>query len=1031
MKPKVRFTEITDNKGEIRKEITPDPKTGSITTTGKASIYDGHAQQKEMRFADLPDYMSNLPSDKAIILGTSEYESVDIVTTGKEEPPQSIARNKEYFKFLPTNQLLFFDYDSRGDGQDISPDQFIDIIVSIIPEFEHTAKVINYSASAFIFDQDGKQVNKGDGFHIYFIVDDGKDVERFYNVLFRRLWLNGYGYIGNSSAGSQLIRTIFDTFVFSPERLDFVAGAVCRDGLIQRRPAPEYIDGGVLDTHLLNDLTDEEQDKYEQLVENAKAENQPVTDEISRIYSKRETERLIDLGISEHQASSIIKNRKRQSLMDEDTVTFDNGVSLSVSELLDSGEEHDGKTLYDPLEPDQGKCKARFFWNEGKNPLINSFLHGERIFKFNRYDYSGNRNRGTVEGNEPTYPVAKFYTPHEAGQELEHIIESFIDTGKDTAVLYEAGGGKTSRAIKKIADEHLKRSKRFNVAYFVNGHRIAGERLGDFEREVEIPKIIKKLSGTPNKDDGGITIIAGFKQKCLRADREDLVFDKKRCAGCYHNVVDHSCPYINQYGIQGANTRYVLDRFRIYQHAHLLQPSSYDYGWKPDFIVVDEDIVGNMIQVIPLNKKHNRVINEIVDEYLEDGDLLKTLKRKKGIINKEIYILYDGKDLSELSEWEITFRDALNILLEHGTYNPTKKMNKPTGEVWVEGDLLYVGWLREIHEKWQGLPMLYLDASGNEEIISLCLGKDFDFHKVRCVYQDNVEVIQVENLSLSKHWILKKQKNIEKVINLINMFDDGNTGFISYKTIGKDEDDKPIRFIENLVPDKDRCGWFGNLRGLNEFENFSTLLVIGRHKISSEAIQRLSRVVYRDGGLGLSGDTNASGKTIRMKDGNHLSLDNYEYTDERLQLLSDHIEKAETYQAIHRLRLIWGDQIKRLIYVSNEVVDITVDRLITFERVLNGMLQFEDFINDVGVWQYKDNKGLASKISIPERVIRDIKKEPSDSFQVLKLNVRVIKSRKKKSFDFLVSSDVIGDQDMLSERLEDIGYKYLSTESAT
>ncbi len=305
MEHKITFTEITDLQGEISKIISLDPETGKIKKEGKASIWNGHSIQKTMMFADLPKYISTLPQDKAIILGTSEYESAGIVITGNENPPESIARNKNYFHFSPTNQLLFFDYDSRGDGQDISPAKFIEIISSIIPEFQKSARVVNYSTSSFIFDQAGRQVNDGDGFHIYFVVQDGTDVERFKNVLFKKLWINGYGYILNSSDGRQLERTIFDTYVFSPERLDFVAGAVCLDGLVQNRPVPEHSDGDVLDTHCLDDLEEGQEEQYFELLQQAKVENQPIADKISRRYDKQAVEELIQKGVSEHKAKAI------------------------------------------------------------------------------------------------------------------------------------------------------------------------------------------------------------------------------------------------------------------------------------------------------------------------------------------------------------------------------------------------------------------------------------------------------------------------------------------------------------------------------------------------------------------------------------------------------------------------------------------------------------------------------------------------------------------------------------------------------
>jgi hypothetical protein len=61
------------------------------------------------------------------------------------------------------------------------------------------------------------------------------------DVLFKRMWLGGHGYIVISRAGSMLVRSIFDASVFSPERLDFVAGANCVD-CEQRRPQPVYFE---------------------------------------------------------------------------------------------------------------------------------------------------------------------------------------------------------------------------------------------------------------------------------------------------------------------------------------------------------------------------------------------------------------------------------------------------------------------------------------------------------------------------------------------------------------------------------------------------------------------------------------------------------------------------------------------------------------------------------------------------------------------------------------------------------------------
>lgn len=49
-----------------------------------------------------------------------------------------------------------------------------------------------------------------------------------------QLYRGSYGYFAISRAGTLLKRTIVDTAVWQPERLDFVGGAVCTPPLKQR-----------------------------------------------------------------------------------------------------------------------------------------------------------------------------------------------------------------------------------------------------------------------------------------------------------------------------------------------------------------------------------------------------------------------------------------------------------------------------------------------------------------------------------------------------------------------------------------------------------------------------------------------------------------------------------------------------------------------------------------------------------------------------------------------------------------------------
>lgn len=82
------------------------------------------------------------------------------------------------------------------------------------------------------------------GQRIYLIAADGSDIPRAMQVLVKRLWLADCGYIKVSTSGQILQRTLVDTSVWQASRLDYIAGAVCDQGVEQERQAPTLIVGG-------------------------------------------------------------------------------------------------------------------------------------------------------------------------------------------------------------------------------------------------------------------------------------------------------------------------------------------------------------------------------------------------------------------------------------------------------------------------------------------------------------------------------------------------------------------------------------------------------------------------------------------------------------------------------------------------------------------------------------------------------------------------------------------------------------------
>ena len=241
-----QFTEVTKSNGILTKKISVDSEGNIKKDASQCNMAYGTAQTVTMNFPEFPDYFKELNLNQAIAHGTCGYKKIKIISAAKfKNQPDTILRTKKYFHYPEGPALAMVDYDP-DDGQPVRDYQeIIKIIDSVCPGFATIPKVLTYSTSSCIYQGDTEIAGKGAGFHLYFLVKNGKDLGRFKDVLFQRLWLAGIGYIKISRSGALLPRTIFDTAVFSPERLDFVAGANLMDSNItQRRPDPLYIPGG-------------------------------------------------------------------------------------------------------------------------------------------------------------------------------------------------------------------------------------------------------------------------------------------------------------------------------------------------------------------------------------------------------------------------------------------------------------------------------------------------------------------------------------------------------------------------------------------------------------------------------------------------------------------------------------------------------------------------------------------------------------------------------------------------------------------
>ncbi len=190
---------------------------------------------------ELPDILTRVKKSECLAYGVCSVRPEGKVVSQDKAKNGDITRTQDTFIYKEGQPALFMlDYDGPPGVSALSREEWLAILYAACPKLEHTASVWRASTSSYIYDKAGQELRGLTGQRLYFAVRDGSDIPRFGEVLFKGLWLSGHGHIEISKAGSFLKRAPIDVAVFSPERLDFVAGGVCRDGLRQGELTPLY-----------------------------------------------------------------------------------------------------------------------------------------------------------------------------------------------------------------------------------------------------------------------------------------------------------------------------------------------------------------------------------------------------------------------------------------------------------------------------------------------------------------------------------------------------------------------------------------------------------------------------------------------------------------------------------------------------------------------------------------------------------------------------------------------------------------------
>jgi hypothetical protein len=386
---------------------------GSIKSDGSACLMArGEARRCEIAsVAQLAGLIEQLPANQAVALGalrTGLPDQVQVVTKAKlvngVAQPDIIARTKDniaYREGQPAFALLDFDTKGMPDGvaSKLKRLGFWGALLSVLPTLKDVARVVRRSTSAGLSRSDtGEQLPGSDGVHVYLMVRDGADIERFLRAVHDRCWFAGLGWMTVGAAGQLLERSVVDRMVGASERLVFEGGPILVPPLQQDRKSrrPIAVDGDALDTvSACPPLSTVEISEVDEL---RARERQRLKTEAARAraaFIDRRAARMVEqTGVPMPVAKQIVSRQCDGILLPGVELAFDDDElkGCTVADVLADPARFEDATLADPLEGvEYGPCKAKVLIGSDGTPWINSFAHGSTTYQL-KYDAASVRN---------------------------------------------------------------------------------------------------------------------------------------------------------------------------------------------------------------------------------------------------------------------------------------------------------------------------------------------------------------------------------------------------------------------------------------------------------------------------------------------------------------------------------------------------------------------------------------------------------------------------------------------------------------
>lgn len=599
--------------------------------------------------------------------------------------------------------------------------------------------------------------------------------------------------------------------------------------------------------------------------------------------------------------------------------------------------------------------------------------------------------------------IPLWHTPADARSLLDAQIGAFVaaaaryDVDSETdapamAMKVTAGLGKTATTLRMIARHADALLARGHVLIYVPTLDLAERAWGDFRRLApRVPSRVVRGRAALRPDDPKkkkqmcekaelAHKISGFvpsvTQALCRAEDPDGNFVLSDCAA--------GGPYLAQKDVPGARVVFL-------SHAYLLVNPPIDRDVRIALRVVDEKAWPTLARTAHVS------IDDVmqVPPPLYPADLRDDLARAKGAIIDGLQrniALHDhmkasgpsqdalerlaaaeGKSQSrlEIGPWQsaetvsykLTTFDAKSFIASRGRQSILSRAaekdaghcnslfiaKRPVGAATPQ--FIEMSFLEQLP---RDAPVLLLDADADPDITErLAPGAVF-----RMIESPPVaDIVQASDLTLSTTWLLDKEHGAARRAGILQIIkrevaraDGGGVLVVATKKVlWQLHADTGHHFSEanDKAMQQDLLGavprWFGpRMQGLNDFEGFATVIIVGRLQPPVADVEAATRGVFGKDEMPVhthsQGALPAVDTQILMSDGTLCEAVTRAHPDPRAQTIMAQTRECGTLQAIARLRLVAPDRAKRVVILSNlPLPGFPVTRLVPFEAIRRGL----------------------------------------------------------------------------------------------